>query len=344
MKILYAVQATGNGHISRAMELLPHLRLYGRVDVFLSGANSQLRADLPIRYRSKGLSLFYNNGGGLSYAKTIGGLHPLRILNDIRELPVEKYDVVINDFDCITALACAYKKIPSVNFGHQASFQSAYTPRPAKKEILGEFILRHFGSATQYIGLHFEKYDDFIFTPVIKKEVLAAKPVNRKHISVYLSAYSDAALQRYFSQCRGVHFQVFSKEVKEAYTSGNTSFIPVSNRLFTESMVQSAGIITGAGFETPAEALHLQKKLMILPIHGQYEQLCNAAALEKLGVTVVDTIDSRFPAVFNEWMSSNRQQPVEYTDNGAAVVRHLLETYPYSGPAMDLVYPDFMFN
>ena len=79
MKILYAVQATGNGHISRAMELLPYLRLYGRVDVFLSGGNSQLKADLPVRYRSKGLSLFYSNGGGLNYEKTLWSLNPVRV-------------------------------------------------------------------------------------------------------------------------------------------------------------------------------------------------------------------------------------------------------------------------
>jgi len=42
MKIFYAVQATGNGHISRAMQLLPYLRRYGNVDIFLSGSNSQL--------------------------------------------------------------------------------------------------------------------------------------------------------------------------------------------------------------------------------------------------------------------------------------------------------------
>ena len=38
MKIFYAVQATGNGHISRAIEILPYLRKYGEVDIFLSEA------------------------------------------------------------------------------------------------------------------------------------------------------------------------------------------------------------------------------------------------------------------------------------------------------------------
>ena len=57
MKIFYAVQATGNGHISRANTLLPYLEEFGQVDVFLSGSNYALKSDLPIAYRSKGLSL-----------------------------------------------------------------------------------------------------------------------------------------------------------------------------------------------------------------------------------------------------------------------------------------------
>ena len=59
MKIFYAIQATGNGHISRAMELLPYLQHYGEVDLFLSGSNSTLDLSAPIKFRSKGLSLFY---------------------------------------------------------------------------------------------------------------------------------------------------------------------------------------------------------------------------------------------------------------------------------------------
>jgi uncharacterized protein (TIGR00661 family) len=344
MKILYSVQATGNGHISRAMELLPSLRLYGKVDVFLSGGNSQLKADLPVRYRSSGLSLFYNNGGGLNYSKTIKSFKPLRIWKEVKELPVEKYDVVINDFECITSLACAYKRVPSINFGHQASFQSVLAPRPAKKDSTGEFILQHYGRAAAYMGLHFECYDDFIFTPVIKKDVLTAKPLNKNHITVYLSAFSDANVKQYFSPLKDFHFQVFSKEVKQPCTEGNITFIPVNNRLFTESMVNSAGIITGAGFETPAEALHLQKKIMVVPIRGQYEQLCNAAALERLGVKVLDRIDNSFAPAFREWINTDTQQRMEYTDNAPVLVRQLLENYPYKNPALELVYPNFIFN
>jgi uncharacterized protein (TIGR00661 family) len=344
MKIFYAVQATGNGHISRAMELLPFLRVYGQVDVFLSGANSQLKADIPVRYRSKGLTLFYNNGGGLNYPKIIHSLKPLRTWNEVRALPVEKYDVVINDFECITSLACAYKKIPSVNFGHQASFQSALTPRPVKKDMIGEGILKYFARASAYMGLHFERYDDFIFTPVIKKEILQAKPAVKNHITVYLSSYSDETIVKYFSQLKSFHFQVFSRQVIKPITRGNTTLIPVNNRLFTESMINSAGVITGAGFETPAEALHLQKKIMVIPIRGQYEQLCNAAALERLGVTVLQKIDFSFATSFYKWIESNTQKEIVYSNIAPELVNNLLENYPYKGTAMNLLYPNLIFN
>src|SRR5882724_2465399 len=191
MKIFYAVQATGNGHISRAMEILPFLQRYGDVDIFLSGSNSSLQLDGPVKYRSKGLCIFYNHAGSVSYLKTIKQFSPARILKEARDLPVEKYDLVLNDFESITSLACAFKKIPSVNFGHQASFQSEKTPRPQKKEMMGEWILKNYGRATQYVGLHFTSYDDFILPPVIKKEIILAEPLDKGYITVYLPSYSD---------------------------------------------------------------------------------------------------------------------------------------------------------
>ena len=78
MKIFYAVQATGNGHISRAMTLLPHLQQYGEVDIFLSGDNAHLPLNGPVKYRSKGISLFYNCNGGLDYWEITRKLSPLR--------------------------------------------------------------------------------------------------------------------------------------------------------------------------------------------------------------------------------------------------------------------------
>jgi uncharacterized protein (TIGR00661 family) len=344
LKILYSVQATGNGHISRATQILPYLRRYGKVDIFLSGANSQLQSELPARYRSRGLSLFYNRSGGLLYKKIARQLNPLRIMKEIRELPVEKYDVVINDFECITSLACAYKKVPSVNFGHQASFQSENVPRPASKDLLGEFLLKNYARASQYVGLHFEPFDDFIFTPVIKKEILQAKPVNKGHISVYLSSYSDELLIPQLKALSSFRFEVFSKSAKETSTTGNIKLMPVNQALFNESIINCYGVITGAGFETPAEVLQLGKKLMVIPIKGQYEQLCNAAALEKMGVKVVHHVNEQFKRNFLNWIAFDEKVSVEYKNNIPELLGYLMENYQYSGVPLDLLYPDLMLG
>lgn len=310
MKILYSVQATGNGHISRAMEILPYLKQYGQVDIFLSGANSTLSLDLPVKYRSQGLCIFYNTHGGLSYLEMARHFAPLRMMKEVRELPVEKYDLVLNDFESITALACAFKKIPSVNFGHQASFQSSKTPRPEKKDFIGEWILRHYAKASQYIGLHFKSYDDFILPPVIRKSVLDAEPKNLGHITIYLSSFGDRELSNHLLPLKDFKFQVFSKEVKSPLTVENIEFIPVNREAFSHSMVGCQGILTGAGFETPAEALWLGKKLMVIPIGGQYEQNCNAEALKGMGIPSIRKLDESFPMIFHQWI--NTQNSLSY--------------------------------
>ena len=114
---------------------------------------------------------------------------PLRILKEVKNFPVEKYDLVLNDFESITALACAYKKVKSVNVGHQASFMSEHTPRPTNKNFKGEWILKNYARVSKYIGFHFDTYDDFILPPVIKKEIWNAEPKTMEHITVYLLSF-----------------------------------------------------------------------------------------------------------------------------------------------------------
>lgn len=326
MKIFYAVQATGNGHISRAMELLPYLQEYGIVDIFLSGDNSNLEMNVPVKYRSKGVSLYYNCTGGLDYWQILKGIQPLRLRQEIRDLPVEKYDLVINDFEYITAAACAKKKKQSVNFGHQASFCSGNTPRPEKKNTTGEWLLKNYAKASRYVGLHFKKYDDFIFTPVVKKEILEAEPSDKNYIAVYLSSWCEPNLEKLFSPFKDFQFEVFCRETKLPHQSGNILFLPVDKKRFDQSLIHCSGIITGGGFETPAEALHLGKKIMSIPIRGQYEQLCNAVALEEMGVLCLKNTTEDFENIFYKWILSG---PIIQNDYSNSIPESL--EYLFSG-------------
>jgi len=337
MKIFYAVQATGNGHISRAMELLPHLQQYGSVDIFLSGNNSHLLLDAPIKYRSKGLSLYYNCKGGLDFWQLAKDFQPLRLKQEIKDLPVEKYDLVINDFDYITATACAKKKIPSVNFGHQASFQSALTPRPLTRSTAGEWVLKNYAKATRYIGLHFKSYDNFIFTPVVKKEILEASPADGNYITVYLPSYCEPQLINIFQPFGDLRFQIFSSQTKEPKTLDNISFLPVNKKLFNQSLINCTGIITGGGFETPAEALHLGKKIITIPIRSQYEQQCNAAALEKMGVLKLKSIDSDFETHLYNWMNEGKAIKMDYSQTIPQCMEFLFASEPAEKLNQDFV-------
>lgn len=328
MKIFYAIQATGNGHISRARELYPWLSKYGEVDFFLSGDNSNLDPGIPVTFRSKGLSLYYNNTGGLDYFKIAKAFQPLRLRKEIRDLPVEKYDLVINDFDYITAAACARKKIPSIGWSHQASFQSELTPRPARRKWIGESILKKYAPATSYVGLHFKKYDDFIFTPVIKKEIREAEPQNLGHITVYLPAWPEWLLLLVFRAIKHVPFQIFSREARMVKHFGHITIYPIQPEMFNKSFITCQGIITGGGFETPAEAMHMGKKIIAVPIPGQYEQACNAAALREWNIPIASFRNTGLTVSLEAWLNNPSPIPANFPCAIQDCIDYILSLHP----------------
>ena len=331
MKIFYAIQATGNGHISRAMQLYPYLQKFGEVDFFMSGSNASLAIDLPVKFKSAGCSLFYSDCGGLDYWKIAKNVRPLQMLKEAKALPLQEYDVIINDFDSVTALACKLQKVQSVQFGHQASFISDLTPRPEMKSFLGETIFKHYAPSPKHIGLHFEQYDSFIHPPIIKDEILQAEPKDLKHITVYLPSFDKDCLEQAFNKLPQQHFHWFLSEVKTKHTSGNITYYPVNQQYFNESLINCHGIITGGGFETPAEALYLKKKVLSIPILNHYEQECNAAALKKLGVQVLFEVGKNFEKKIEEWLNATTEIPTIQANNINETLQFLVDTYhdPY---------------
>ena len=327
MKIFYAVQATGNGHISRATQLFPYLQKYGEVDFFLSGSNASLKAEIPVKFRSKGCSLFYSKCGGLDYWDIAKNIKPYQIYKDASKLPLKEYDVIINDFDSVTALACKLQKVHSVQFGHQASFLSQNTPRPETKSRMGEFIFKNYAPAPQHLGLHFEAYDAFIRPPIIKDEIVNATPKNLGHISVYLPSFDKDCLEKAFKSVASVEFHWFLDTVKEVHKSGNITYFPVRQKEFNKSLICCEGIITGGGFETPSEALFLGKKLLSIPIKEHYEQECNAAALKQLGVPVVYDVKEDFNQVIEHWLNSTTVYPKMQANNIPETLDYLFATY-----------------
>ncbi len=326
MRIFYAAQATGNGHISRAIEILPYLQAYGEVDIFLSGSNYSLKSSLPVAYRSKGISLQYaQEKGSVDLLKTLTSVSLRKIWNEAKFLPVEKYDLIINDFECITSLACKLKKIKSVHLGHQASFGSKNVPRPQKRDLLAEWIFTHYAQATETYGLHFKEYDKNIFQPIIRSSIVNANPKDNGHITVYLGQFNTQKIIEILGKITDFKFEVFCKDAKEISVLKNIKILPINQDFFTESLVNSHGIITGAGFETPAEALYLGKKVLTIPVKGQYEQLCNAEALKEFNVTIIEELNHSFLSHFRSWMNKNDQKELIITKSTKEIIRTVVE-------------------
>jgi uncharacterized protein (TIGR00661 family) len=239
-------------------------------------------------------------------------LNPFRIWNDIKQLPVDQYDLVINDFDLITAMACKFKGAFSIQFGHQASFNYTETPRPTKKSMIGEWVLKNFAPAKLNIGLHFKPYHPNILPPIIKEHIRQAQPSNQGHITIYLAQYGHEEIYKQVKSLTHLKFHIFSSGIKEKKTVHNCLFFPLGKESFSHSMIHAKGIITGGGFETPAEALYLGKKIMVIPIKGQYEQDCNAAALKEFGAEVINEIDINFGAAVDRFFHESRETAPRY--------------------------------
>ncbi|MEL7832376.1 glycosyltransferase family protein [Fodinibius sp. Rm-B-1B1-1] len=284
MKILYGIQGTGHGHISRAKELLPELAKYASVDVILSGGDSAPGIEKFIAYKKDGLSLAYDNNGGVSMVKTLFDLRPISFVKDVNTISLKQYDFVVSDYEPISAWAAKLKNIPCVGLSHQASFLSHKTPRPVHRSGIAESILQHFAPAQSAIGFHFKRYDSFVEPPIIRSPIKNLRVQDGNHITVYLSAFHHEVLKDIFAPIDEVDWHIFSPYCKRVNELRNMKVYPISNQLFLDSVASCKGVICNAGFETCAEAMFLGKKLMAIPIQNQYEQQCNAAALKKMGV------------------------------------------------------------
>jgi uncharacterized protein (TIGR00661 family) len=279
MKILYAFNGTGYGHASRAMSILPLLQ-HHQVDVMVSGEMNPIDIGQKIKYRLKGFTFVYDNGK-VNYWKTFKQLSIFLFIKDILLLPVEQYDLIISDFEPISAYAAKLRGVKSLSLSHHAAFLSDTTPRPYKVDHMAEWILKNYAPCKYNIGFHFKQYDDFILAPHIRSVIRDNKEstTNDGFILVYLSAYNINDLVRIFTKYKNYRFVIFSSQVdKPGWNKSNVRFKPSNSSDFMYALLKCNGVITGGGFETVAEALYLNKPVLTIPIKGQYEQECNAIA------------------------------------------------------------------
>ena len=327
MKILYAIQGTGNGHLARAMDVIPCLKKHGAVDLLISGTQADIELPYPVKYRLQGWGFIFGESGGVDIWKTISKTNLLRLIREIKQLPVKDYDLVISDFEPVSAWSCRFKGKACVGLSHQIAVIDESAPRSLKRDFLGAAILRYYAPSKFPYGFHFKSYAAHIYTPVIRKQVRAQTPVDKGHYSVYLPAYSDALLIRFLSRFPNIQWEVFSKHNQQARMMGNIHLRPVNNEAFIESMASSSGVLCGAGFETPAEALFLGKKVMVIPMTNQYEQHLNAAALQEMGIPIIPSLHVKYEKQIAAWLDQAKHIDVHYKDQAQEVINSIVQKH-----------------
>lgn len=341
MKILYAVQGTGNGHITRAMSIIPLLEKYATVDVLISGFSYNLSLPFKTTYQFKGMSFCFGKKGGIDYLETFKKNKLNRFLNEVKQLDLNEYAFVVSDFEPISCWAAMKQKKICIGFSNQASIFTSNVPVPKSMDVTGKFILKYYAPCTQSFGIHFQKYNPQIFTPIISDDVRTLQTKSEGYYLVYLPAYDVDKIIRVFKQFEKERFIVFSN-VKQKISKRNITVHPLDRAYFLKKLANCSGVITAAGFSTVADALYLKKKLLVIPQKSQFEQKCNAFALKKMGVAVIKKLKKKYIPELQQWMDSSSIVKVDYPDNSELIAQTIInaglaatQKQPRSFPAFE---------
>lgn len=321
MKILYGVQGTGNGHITRARIMAKALAEVGaQVDWVFSGRDAKDFFDMEAfgNYQVyRGLT-FATRSGKILYLKTALSANLRQLNQDSYKVNVEGYDFIINDFEPVSARAAkrAGKKV--IGISHQNAF--LYEIPKQGNNIFTQWFMRNFAPVTLPIGLHWHHFNQPILPPLVEPSHYTNQSTPG-HYMVYLPF---AGLDDILPQLRefpGYQFYVY-QPVPAAYDEGHIHVRPFSREGFQQDLHRCEGVICSAGFELPSEAIQLGKKLLVNPVAGQMEQKSNALALERLGFgSVAKKLDRETIA---RWLPLPAPRPHTYPDVAKALVNWML--------------------
>jgi uncharacterized protein (TIGR00661 family) len=333
MRILYAIQGTGNGHISRARDIIPELKRYADVDVLISGIQADVPLGIDVQFRLTGMGFIFGKKGNVDLVQTFRKCVTRKFLKEVKELPIKDYDLIINDFEPVSAWAARLKNVPCISLSHQFAVLHPLAPKPTKSDWVGKMVLGHYAPVQTGFGFHFKSFAKGIFTPVIRNQIREIEVTQGEHITVYLPAYDNEKIIKVLSEMPFEEWHVFSKHTTRTFQVGNILIKPIENEAFMKSMASSKAVLCGAGFETPAEAIFMGKKLMVIPMKNQYEQQCNAAALAEMGIRVIKSLKRKYVGQMENWLEFAKPLHIEFPNETEAIVKFILSSFPLEVPA-----------
>jgi uncharacterized protein (TIGR00661 family) len=198
-------------------------------------------------------------------------------------------DCVITDFEPMTAYLANHYDLPLITLDNQHRMRYMSYPCPSSLKadaLVTETVIRAMVPrpdvslvTTFYFG---EVRNDrtFLFPPILRREVLEARPSDDGEILVYCTQAFESVLER-LSGFPRERFVVYGFDRSGA--EGHLRFEPSSPDGFLADLAAAKAVIATAGFTLMTEAIHLGKPYLAMPMGGQFEQELNAILLADQG-------------------------------------------------------------
>lgn len=262
----------------------------------------------------RGLTFRWHDGR-IDYLGTILNNNLVRLIRDIRQLDLSNYDLVITDFEPITAWAAKLNKKPSLGISHQYAFRCDGVPISGYT-VIGKLVLDHFAPAQRTLGFHWHHFNSAILPPLIEPPAYPLSCEEDK-ILVYLPFENSRRVIEFLRVIKDVEFYFYCG-VDEPRDEQHIHLRPFNREAFQRDLAGCNGVIANAGFGLLSEAIQAGKKLLVKPMRGQMEQLSNAAAIEELEIgEVMHEFNLK---QLREWLSEECPGPRPYPDVAKAIV------------------------
>ncbi|MFO0414829.1 MAG: glycosyltransferase family protein [Bacteroidota bacterium] len=320
--ILFAVQGEGRGHLSQAIVAFELLKKEGyNITGVIVGGNKtnhlpayfRKRIQAPVyRIESPGFVRDKENKAvrlAPTILKTIIKIRAFwKSIHVIREVVKRQNpDLIINFYEPLIGAAHLTGSIRTrtISVAHQYLFLHPSFKFPETLSIADKWMLKKYTHLTAYgsnslLTLSFNKKDlqkhgNLIpCPPLLRNEIKNAEPFHGKHLLVYIvnAGYMENIIQ-WNEKNPGVEIHCFtdSKKVKDKWEYNEAlTFHSLNDQQFLRYMINAAAVVTTAGFESVCEAFYLGKPVMMVPVEGHAEQLCNALDGERAGVGIASEI------------------------------------------------------
>ena len=318
MRILYGVQGTGNGHITRARTMLPALQAAGiDVDFVFSGRPPERYFDMECfgRYRTFSGFTYHMHKGRVRMLNTVKEARIGSFIHDVRGLNLRGYDYVLTDFEPVSAWAAKIQGIPAIGLAHQYALCH---PIPGVKPWL-KYGVNTFAPADKYLGVHWQSFGKPILPPLIQTDAAAATR-DDGFILVYLPFENFTFVCRWLKTFKHCRFRIYT-DTPRAFSDGHIEVRPLSREAFPQDLARCSGVICNAGFGLCSEVMSLGKRMLVRPLANHVEQQSNALILQQSGKAMV--MQQFDLALLQSWLDTPEPEKTHFPEVAPAVARWL---------------------